>query len=112
MMKNETQFNDVISYKDKKVLENLFNIASFCPSVILSDARKRRDLNQLLCDDPRANEFIKLDSEIYIDNDDKDVRKFGNAMFNLVASLCDLIRYKHIDLNFTVIPGGSFPLNV
>ena len=112
MMKNETQFNDVISYKDKKVLENLFNIASFCPSVILSDARKRRDLNQLLCDDPRANEFIKLDSEIYIDNDDKDVRKFGNAMFNLVASLWDLIRYKHIDLNFTVIPGGSFPLNV
>ena len=112
MMKNQTQFNGVISDKDKQVLKNLVNIASFCPSVILSDARKRRDLNQLLCDDPRANEFIKLDSEIYIDKDDKDVQKFGNAMFNLVTSLCDLIRYKHNDLNFTVIPGGSFPLNV
>ena len=112
MMKNETQFNGAISDKDEKVLKSLVNIASFCPSVILSDARKRRDLNQLLCDDPRANEFIKLDSQIYIDKDDKDVKKFGDAVFDLVTSLCDLIRYKHNDLNFTVIPGGSFPLNV
>ena len=98
--------------EEEKVLENLVNITSFCPDDILSGARKRGDLNQLLCDDPIANEFMKLDSEIYIDKDDKDVKKFGDAVFDLVTSLCDLIRYKHNDLNFTVIPGGSFPLNV
>ena len=112
MMENETQCSAVVSDKEKKVLENLVNITSFCPSVILSNARKRKDLNQLLCDDPRANDFIKLDSEIYIDKDDKDVRTFGDAVFNWVVSLCDLIRYMHDDLNFTVIPAGSFPLNV
>ena len=112
MMENETQYNAVISDKEEKVLENLVNITSFCPSVILSNAQKRRDLNQFSCDDLRANDFIKLDNKIYIDKDDKDVSKFGDAMFNWVDSLCDLIRYIHNDLNFTVIPGGSFPLNV
>ena len=110
-MKFKTQHDRVIFCKEKKVLENLGNIASFCPSVILSDARKKRGLNQL-CDDPRANEFIKLDCEIYIDQDDKDVKKFGDAIFVWVSSFCDLIRYLHNDLNFTVIPSGSFPLNV
>ena len=33
-------------------------------------------------------------------------------MFDWVASLCDLIRYNHGDLDFTVIPSGSFPWNV
>ena len=112
MMENETQYNAVISDKEEKVLENLVNITSFCPSVILSNEQKRRDLNQFSCDDLRANDFIKLDNKIYIDKDDKDVSKFGDAMFNWVDSLCDLIRYIHNDLNFTVIPGGSFPLNV
>ena len=111
MMKFKTQHDRVIFGKEKKVLENLGNIASFCPSVILSDARKKRGLNQL-CDDPRANEFIKLDCAIYIDQDDKDVKKFGDTIFVWVSSFCDLIRYLHNDLNFTVIPSGSFPLNV
>ena len=104
--------NKIISNKENKVLENLGNIASFCPSVILSDARMRRGLNQLLCDDCRANEFIKLDCEIYIDQNDKDVKEFGDAIFDWVASLCDLIRYIRNDLNFVFIPSGSFPLNV
>ena len=47
-------------------MEKLVNIASFCPDVILSNARKRRDLDQLLCDDPIANEFIKLDREMLL----------------------------------------------
>ena len=111
-MKIKTQHDRVISSKEKMVLENLVNIASFCPGVILSDARKRKGLNQLLCNDPRANEFVKLDCEIYIDQGDKDVKKFGDAILDWVVSLCDLIRYMHNDLNFTVIPSGSFPLNV
>ena len=112
MEKIKTERDRVISDKEKKVLENLANIASFCPDIILSDARKRRGLNRLLCDDSRANEFIKLDCKIYIDQDDKDVKKFGDAIFDWVSSLCNLIRYMHNDLNFTVIPSGSFPLNV
>ena len=66
----------------------------------------------MILDDPRANEFIRLDFEIYVDQDHKEVKKFGDAMFDWVASLCDLIRYNHVDLDFTVIPNGSFPLNV
>ena len=96
----------------EKVLANLVNIASFCPKVILTDARNTRDLNQLLCDDPIANEIINLDRQIYIDKDGKDVQKFGVAVFDWVASLCDLIRYTDNDFNFTVAPAGSFPLNV
>ena len=111
MIKIKIEHDRVLSIEENKVLENLRNIASFCPSVILSDARKRRGFNKLLCDDSRANEFIKLDCEISIDQDDEDVKKFGNAIFDWVASLCDLIRYKS-DLNFTVVPSGSFPLNV
>ena len=111
-MNIQAERDKVISDKEKKVLENLGNIVSFCPDIILSDARRRRDLNRLLCDDPRANEFIKLDCEIYIDQDDEDVKKFGDVIFDWVSSLCDLIRYMHNDLNFTVIPCGSFPLNV
>ena len=111
-MKKKTEHDRVIFDKEKMVLENFVNIASFCPDVILSDAAKRRDLDQLLCDDPRANEFIKLDCKIYIDKDDKDIKKFGDAIFDWVTSLCDLIKAMHNDLNFTVIPAGSFPLNV
>ena len=111
-MNIQTERDRVISDKEKKVLENLANIASFCPDVILSDARKRRGLNQLLCDDPRANEFKKLDCKIYIDQDDEDIKKFGDVIFDWVSSLCDLIRCMHNDLNFTVIPSGSFPLNI
>ena len=111
MMKIKTEHERVMSNKENKVLGNLVDIASFCPDAILSDARKRRGLNQLLCDDPRANEFIKLDCEIIINQDDKDVKKFGDAIFDWIVSLSDLIRYKS-DLNFTVIPIGSFPLNV
>ena len=111
-MKKKTEHDRVIFDKEKMVLENFVNIASFCPDVILSDAAKRRDLDQLLCDDPRANEFIKLDYKIYIDKDDKDIKKFGDAIFDWVTSLCDLIKAMHNDLNFTVIPAGSFPLNV
>ena len=70
-MKKKTEHDRVILDKEKKVLENLVNIVSFCPDGILSDAAKRRDLDQLFCDDPRANEFIKLDCKIYIDKDDK-----------------------------------------
>lgn len=66
----------------------------------------------MILDDPRANEFIRLDFEIYVDQDHKEVKKFGDAMFDWVASLCDLIRYNHGDLDFTVIPSGSFPWNV
>ena len=110
-MKIKTEHERVMSNKENKVLGNLVGIASFCPDAILSDARKRRGLNQLLCDDPRANEFIKLDCEIIINQDDKDVKKFGDAIFDWIVSLSDLIRYKS-DLNFTVIPIGSFPLNV
>ena len=111
-MKKKTEHDRVILDKEKKVLENLVNIVSFCPDGILSDAAKRRDLDQLFCDDPRANEFIKLDCEIYIDKDDKDIKKFGDAIFDWVTSLCDLIKAMHNDLNFRVIPAGSFPLNV
>ena len=111
-MKKKTEHDRVIFDKEKMVLENFVNIASFCPDVILSDAAKRRDLDQLLCDDPRANEFIKLDYKIYIDKDDKDIKKFEDAIFDWVTSLCDLIKAMHNDLNFTVIPAGSFPLNV
>ena len=52
MMKIKTEHDKVLSNKENKVLENLVNIASFSPDLILSDARKRTDLNQLLCDDP------------------------------------------------------------
>ena len=86
-MKKKTEHDRVIFDKEKMVLENFVNIASFCPDVILSDAAKRRDLDQLLCDDPRANEFIKLDCKIYIDKDDKDIKKFGDAIFDWVTSL-------------------------
>ena len=88
------------SEEEKKVLGKLVSIASFCPGDILSDARKRRDLNQLLCDDPIANEFIKLDRKIYIDKYNKDLKKSGDAIFGLLASLCDFIRYKHNYLDF------------
>ena len=44
MMKIKTECPRVISDKDKKVLDNLGNETSFCPSVILSDARKRTDI--------------------------------------------------------------------
>ena len=111
MMKIKIEHDKVLSNKENKVLENLVNIASFCPDVILSDVRKRTDLNQLLCDGPRANEFIKLDCEINMYQDDKDVKKFGDAVFDWIACFCDLIRYK-FDVNFTVIPSGRFPLNV
>ena len=63
--KSKRQYGRVISDEGEKV-EKLVNIASFCPDVILSNARKRRDLDQLLCDDPIANEFIKLDSEMLL----------------------------------------------
>ena len=51
-MKIKAEHDKVLSNKENKVLENLVNIASFSPDLILSDARKRTDLNQLLCDDP------------------------------------------------------------
>ena len=85
---------------------------SFCPSSVLKNARKKDNLDQLLCNNPIANEFIRLNSEIQVDKHDDGVKNFADAIFNFVVSLCDLIRYMHRDLNFTVISGGSFPLNL
>ena len=78
---------------------------------MLTAARKSRDLNPLFCDDPRGNEFIKLDCEIYVDKDNEGIKQFEETIFNVVVSLCDLIRDENDDYNFTIIPCGSFPLH-
>ena len=111
-MENEFQLRLHIPEKEKNVLDNLEKIVSFCPSSILKKARKKDNLDQLLCNNPIANEVIRLNSEIQVDKHDEGVKNFADAIFNFVVSLCDLIRYMHRDLNFTVISGGSFPLNL
>ena len=69
-------------------------------------------MNRLFCGDSIANEFLRLNHEIYVGKDDEDVKKFGDAVFSCVSSLCNLMRYTNNDLNITVIPCGSFPLNL
>ena len=58
------------------------------------------------------NKFLSIDHEIYVDKNYEDVKKFGDAMFDCLSSLCNLMKYAKNELNFTVIPCGSFPLNV
>ena len=111
-MENKLKLGILISEKINNVLQNFTNVLSFCPSSIVQNARGKKDLNRLFCDDPVANEFLRLDHEIYIDKDDEDVRKFGDTIFNCVNSLCNSVRYTNNKLKFAVIPCGSFPLNV
>ena len=111
-MENKFKRDTLIFEKINNVLQNFTKVLSFCPSSILRDARRKKDLNGLFCGDPVVNEFLRLDHEIYVDKADEDVKKFGEAIFNCVSSLCNLMRYSNNELNFTVIPCGSFPLNV
>ena len=111
-MENKFKRDTLISGKINNVLQNFTKVLSFCPSSILRDARKKKDLNGLFCGDPVVNEFLRLDHEIYVDKDDEGVKKFGDAILNCVSSLCNLMRYTNNDLNITVIPCGSFPLNL
>ena len=111
-MENKFKPGTLISEKINNVLQNFVKVLSFCPSSILRDAWKKKDLNGLFCGDPVANELLRLDHEIYVNKDDKDVKKFGDAIFNCVISLCNLMSYTNRELNFTVIPCGSFPLHV
>ena len=111
-MENKLKLSILISEKINNVLQNFTNVLSFCPSSIVQNARSKKDLNRLFCDDPVANEFLRLDHEIYIDKDDEDVKKFGDTIFNCVNSLCNSVRYTNNKLKFAVIPCGSFPLNV
>ena len=111
-MENKFKNGTLTSEKINNVVQNLTKVLSFCPSSILRDARRKMDVNVLFCGDPLTNEFLRLDHEIYIDKDDEDVKKFGDAVFNCMSSLCNLMRYINNDLKFTAIPSGSFPLNV
>ena len=111
-MENKLKLGILISEKINNVLQNFTNVLSFCPSSIVQNARGKKELNRLFCDDPVANEFLRLDHEIYIDKDDEDVKKFGDTIFNCVNSLCNSVRYTNNKLKFAVIPCGSFPLNV
>ena len=108
---SKSQYNRVESHNEKKFVLHFPKAVACCPSSILEDARRSRDLNQLFFDDPRANEFIKLDPEINVDKDNEGIKQFEEKMFNGVVSLCDLIRDENDGYNFTVIPCGSFPLN-
>ena len=108
---SKSQYNRVESHNEKKFVLHFPKAVACCPSAILEDARRSRDLNQLFFDDPRANEFIKLDPEINVDKDNEGIKQFEEKMFNGVVSLCDLIRDENDGYNFTVIPCGSFPLN-
>ena len=111
-MENKFKNGTLTSEKINNVVQNFTKVLSFCPSSILRDARRKMDVNVLFCGDPLTNEFLRLDHEIYIDKDDEDVKKFGDAVFNCMSSLCNLMRYINNDLKFTAIPSGSFPLNV
>lgn len=68
---SKSQYNRVESDNEKKFVVHFPKAVACCPSAILEDARRSRDLNQLLFDYPRANEFIKLDSEINVDKDNE-----------------------------------------
>ena len=111
-MENKFKHGTFISGKIKNLLQNFTKVLPFCLSSILRDAQRKKDLNRLFCGDSIANEFLRLDHEVYVDKDDEDVKKFGDAVFSCVSSLCNLMRYTNNDLNFTVIPCGSFPLNL
>lgn len=89
---SKSQYNRVESDNEKKFVVHFPKAVACCPSAILEDARRSRDLNQLLFDYPRANEFIKLDSEINVDKDNEGIKQFEEKMFNGVVSLCDLVR--------------------
>ena len=64
-----------------------------------------------MTNDPLANEFIKLDHEISINQDDGEVKEFSEAIFNFLNSLIELVKFVHKDLNFRVVPTGTFPVN-
>ena len=96
---------------EKSTQENFGKILLFCPTLILEKSKKRLDINKLLTNDPLANEFIKLDHEISINQDDGEVKEFSEAIFNFLNSLIELVKFVHKDLNFRVVPTGSFPVN-
>ena len=64
-----------------------------------------------MTNDPLANEFIKLDHEISINQDDGEVKEFSEAIFNFLNSLAELVKFVHKDFNFRVVPTRSFPVN-
>ena len=111
-MENKYKRDTLMSGKINNVLKNFTEVLSFCPNSILRDARRKKYLNGLFYGDPVVNEFLRLDHEIYVDKDDEGVKKFGDPILNFVSSLCNLMRSTNNELNFTVIPCGSFPLNV
>ena len=96
---------------EKSTQENFGKILLFCPTLILEKSKKRLDINKLLTNDPLANEFIKLDHEISINQDDGEVKEFSEAIFNFLNSLVELVKFVHKDFNFRVVPTRSFPVN-
>ena len=96
---------------EKSTQENFGKILLFCPTLILEKSKKRLDINKLLTNDPLANEFIKLDHEISINQDDGEVKEFSEAIFNFLNSLFELVKFVHKDFDFRVVPTGSFPVN-
>ena len=96
----------------EEVLQKFAKILLWCPSSVLENSKKQRGAKNLFPNNPIANEFMKLDNEIRIDKDNKEVKKFIKTVLNFVKNLCHLIQYENRALKFTVFLAGSFPLNV
>ena len=111
MPKKEDFGYTLVRGKDK-VLQKFKKILLCCPSFVVANSKKQRGSNNLFSRDPIANEFIKLDNEIRIDKDNKEVKKFKKIVLSFVKNLCHLIEYENSALKFTVFLVGSFPLNV
>ena len=99
MPKKEDFGYTLVRGKDK-VLQKFKKILLCCPSFVVANSKKQRGSNNLFSRDPIANEFIKLDNEIRIDKDNKEVKKFKKIV-------CSFVKISAIWLNMKTVPWNS-----
>ena len=103
-----TIYDPKISWSRASVAEDFSKIPKFCPSSILERVKRSKSM----CHDPAANNFWKLDNIIKIDKDDETIKSFSDTVFRCVEAIGKCIQYSLHDFGCTVIPAGSFPLNL
>ena len=103
-----TIYDPKISGSRASVAEDFSKIPKFCPSSILERVKRSKSM----CHDPAANNFWKLDNIIKIDKDDETIKSFSDTVFRCVEAIGKCIQYSLHDFGCTVIPAGSFPLNL